>query len=588
MQDNERVHIVVGTSTEGPGGHRAQPLTGSGDPAGAEIVVPPGELAAFVAAREDAARRGGAVPPRWTWERTAAVYPELLAAGVRVDRCHDLRLCQAILATAATAHGSGADGPLPYRPVLEPLRADEAPGLLPPPRPAPDQTSLFDLPRAAGPAVAELAGELRAQLAAVAGAADPRRLTLLLAAESQGALVAAEMQHAGVPWREDVHRALLEDALGPEPPPGERPERMEATVRRLREVLRAPGLNPDSPQELLKALRAAGVDVTSTRQWELVEWARAVPGLAAQRQELIAPVLEHKKQARLLSANGWHWLDTWVRDGRFHPEYVVGGVVTGRWAARGGGALQIPHVVRDAVRADPGRVLVVADAAQLEPRVLAALAHDDALAAASRGRDLYQSIADLGEERGSELTERPQAKVAMLGAMYGATTGQSGRLMPHLARMFPRAVDYVERAARVGESGGQVRTHLGRWSPPPGPGWDAAQRDLSTAEAERRAGAMARAQGRFTRNFVVQGTAAEWAMCWMGSIRSALARESLDAELVFFLHDEIVLHCAQADAARAGELVRECAAQAARIVFGRIPVEFPVTVAVVGSYADAK
>ncbi|MCM3688730.1 bifunctional 3'-5' exonuclease/DNA polymerase [Kocuria rosea] len=582
------MHIVMGTAPDGGDGHRAQILTGAGTPAGAELVVPAGELAAFVAEWEESARRAGTTPPRWTWERTAGLYPELLAAGVRVERCHDLRLCQAILATAATAHGSGTGGPLPYRPALAPLPGDEAPGLLPPPRPAPGQSSLFDLPRPAGPGTAELAAELRAQLAAVAGAADPRRMTLLLAAESQGALIAAEMQHAGVPWREDVHRALLEAALGPEPLPGERPEKMERTVRRLREVLHAPGLNPDSPQELLKALRAAGVDVTSTRQWELVEWARAVPGLAAQRQELIEPVLEHKKQARLLSANGWHWLDTWVRDGRFHPEYVVGGVVTGRWAARGGGALQIPHVVRDAVRADPGRVLVVADAAQLEPRVLAALAHDDALAAASHGRDLYQAIADLGEERGTELTERPQAKVAMLGAMYGATTGQSGRLMPHLARMFPRAVDYVERAARVGETGGQVRTHLGRWSPPPGPAWEAAQRDTATAEAERRAGAMARGQGRFTRNFVVQGTAAEWAMCWMGSIRSALAREGLDAELVFFLHDEIVLHCAQADAARACDLVRGCAEQAGRIVFGRIPVEFPVSVAVVASYADAK
>src|SRR5690606_27927390 len=166
---------------------------------------------------------------------------------------------------------------------------------------------LFELPRASGPDAAVLAAELRAQLAAVAGAADPRRLTLLLAAESQGALIAAEMQHAGVPWREDVHRALLEDALGPEPAPGERPPRMEATVARLRETLHAPGLNPDSPQELLKAMRAAGIDVTSTRQWELVEWARAVPGLAAGRQALIEPVLEHKKQARLLSANGWHW-----------------------------------------------------------------------------------------------------------------------------------------------------------------------------------------------------------------------------------------------------------------------------------------
>jgi DNA polymerase-1 len=588
VQDNGRVHIVVGTARDGGSGHCAQVLTGSGAPGGPEVSVPAGQLAGFVAEREGAARDAGATPPRWTWERTGAVYPELLAAGVRVERCHDLRLCQAILATAATAHGSGAAGPLPYEPVLAPLPGDEAPGLLPPVRPAQEQSSLFDLPRAPGPGTAELAGELRTQLGAVAGAAHPRRLALLLAAESQGALIAAEMQQAGVPWREDVHRALLEEALGPEPVPGERPERMEATVRRLREVLHAPELNPDSQQELLRAMRAAGIDVTSTRQWELVEWARAVPGRAAQRQELINPVLEHKKQARLLSANGWHWLDTWVRDGRFRPEYVVGGVVTGRWSARGGGALQIPHVVRDAVRADPGSVLVVADAAQLEPRVLAALAHDDALAAASRGRDLYQAIADLGEERGSELTERPQAKVAMLGAMYGATTGRSGSLLPHLARMFPRAVDYVERAARVGESGGQVCTHLGRWSPAPGPAWDAAQRDTATAESERRAGAMARGQGRFTRNFVVQGTAAEWAMCWMGAVRSGLVREDLRAELVFFLHDEIVLHCARSDAARVAELVRACAEQAARMVFGRIPVEFPVTVAVVESYADAK
>ena len=99
---------------------------------------------------------------------------------------------------------------------------------------------------------------------------------------------------------------------------------------------------------------------------------------------------------------------------------------------------------------------------------------------------------------------------------------------------------------------------------------------------------MARGQGRFTRNFVVQGTAAEWAVCWMGAIRSALAREAVDAELVFFLHDEVVLHCAREDAERAAGLVRECAERAARLVFGRIPVEFPVSVAVVESYADAK
>ncbi|MCY6924140.1 hypothetical protein OYB25_27295, partial [Escherichia coli] len=72
--------------------------------------------------------------------------------------------------------------------------------------------------------------------------------------------------------------------------------------------------------------------------------------------------------------------------------------------------------------------------------MLAILARDDALAEASRGRDLYTAIAEQGQARGSELTERSHAKLALLGAMYGATSGAGGRFMPQLTRMFPRAV----------------------------------------------------------------------------------------------------------------------------------------------------
>src|SRR6202042_1520513 len=103
-------------------------------------------------------------------------------------------------------------------------------------------------------------------------------------------------------------------------------------------------------------------------------------------------LLEYKELSRLHAAHGWTWLDAWVRDGRFRPEYVVGGVVSGRWASRGGGALQIPRVLRRAVVADPGWVLVVADAAQLEPRVLAALAGDRAFAEAAGTGDLYLAL----------------------------------------------------------------------------------------------------------------------------------------------------------------------------------------------------
>src|SRR6187402_520876 len=38
--------------------------------------------------------------PRWVWDDTARWYPPLLAAGVRVTRCHDLRLSRRLLARA--------------------------------------------------------------------------------------------------------------------------------------------------------------------------------------------------------------------------------------------------------------------------------------------------------------------------------------------------------------------------------------------------------------------------------------------------------------------------------------------------------
>ena len=97
-------------------------------------------------------------------------------------------------------------------------------------------------------------------------------------------------------------------------------------------------------------------------------------------------MLEYKELARLYVAHGWSWLDSWVHNGRFRPEYVVGGVVSGRWATRGGAALQLPKLLRTAVRADPGWTFVAADAAQLEPRVLAALSQDSRLAEVAGGQ----------------------------------------------------------------------------------------------------------------------------------------------------------------------------------------------------------
>ncbi|WP_418605309.1 molybdopterin dinucleotide binding domain-containing protein [Georgenia sp. SUBG003] len=172
--------------------------------------------------------------PRWVWADTAAVYPPLLRAGVRVERCQDLRLCHAILRHAVASAGSeiasAPDG-----------RWDHHPGDA-------GEPTLLD---AVGPEVGpeDVLAECVRQDAAVGTATEPGRLRLLLAAESAGALLAAEMAHDGLPWDRAVHDQLLTDLLGPRPAPGTRPERVEALADRIRRHLDAPGLNPDSPAE---------------------------------------------------------------------------------------------------------------------------------------------------------------------------------------------------------------------------------------------------------------------------------------------------------------------------------------------------
>ncbi|PSL38043.1 DNA polymerase-1 [Labedella gwakjiensis] len=512
---------------------------------------------------------------RWVWDDTAAWYPPLLAAGVRVARCVDLRLCHAILRSSTdTSESSLATAPAgPWdAPIIQPREADAG--------------ALFDLV-ADEPAGGERdpLAEFEAQRAAVASAtADARsRLSLLIAAESAGALIASEMTFAGLPWDARRHDDLLVEMLGPRPAPGVRPRVLQEVLDEVTAALDVGAFSPESPGELLRALQSAGIPATSTRSWELKQF----------EHPAIAPLLRYKKLARLHTANGWNWLDQWIHDGRFRPTYVPGGVVTGRWASDGGGALQLPHQIRSAVVADPGWRFVVADAAQLEPRILSAISGDAAMATAARGVDLYDGMVRTGA-----IDTRAHAKVAMLGAMYGATTGESGRLLPRLTRAYPQAIGFVEAAARAGERGERVSTRLGRSSPLPGRAWRELQQqasgDASSEAIGRRARTEARNWGRFTRNFVVQGTAAEWALCWMASLRTRLAHLAggapltRSAHLVFFLHDEIVVHCPESQAERVAELVRESAAEAGRLIFGRAPVDFPVTTAVVASYDQAK
>lgn len=554
------------------GGVDVAPLGPDGLPAGP--VRRESDLAGAVRSRPEVTR--------WVWRSTPEVYPRLLATGVRVERCYDIEDAETLLLghegrygeprSAAAALARLRGGPVPPDP---PLRAAE-PGA---------QSPLFE-PTGTRLPLTDLLAVYAEQLRRHERTARPDRMRLLTAAESAGMLVAAEMNHAGLPWSTEVHRDLLQGLLGERYAGGGEPRRLAELAD---EVSAAFGrrVRPDLPADVIKAFAQAGIKVKSTRRWEI----QSVDHPA------VPPLLEYKKLYRIWVAHGWSWLQDWVRDGRFRPEFLAGGTVTGRWVTNGGGGLQIPKVIRRAVVADPGWRLVVADADQMEPRVLAAVSRDPGLMeVAGRESDLYQSVSDRAFSG-----DRDQAKLAVLGAVYGQTSGDGLKNLAALRRRFPKAVAYVDEAARAGEEGRLVRTWLGRTCPPAaGAGEDAAEEagiplgegDGESAVADGQAWAPgyastnSRARGRFARNFVVQGSAADWALLMLAALRQACA--DLKAELVFFQHDEVIVHCPAEEADTVVQAIRASAGLAGRLTFGETPVRFPFTTAVVECYADAK
>ncbi|MFJ5549301.1 bifunctional 3'-5' exonuclease/DNA polymerase [Streptomyces sp. NPDC093225] len=576
-----------GRTTDEGEGVEYVPLTPDGLPAGPVRTAP------------DAATAVRSAPPgtRWVWRSTAEVYPQLVSAGVRVERCYDVEDAELLLLGHAGRFGEPRSAAAAW------ARLHGAPVPPDPPQRAATpttQSSLFDPASAAAPPLPfEALLEVYAdQVGRHAATARPERVRLLTAAQSAGALVAAEMNAAGIPWRADVHRAVLTELLGERYAGRGEPRRLAELAD---EVSRAFGrrVRPDLPADVVKAFAEAGTKLRSTRRWELQEIDHPA----------VEPLIAYKKLYRIYTAHGWSWLQDWVHDGRFRPEFVPGGTVTGRWVTNGGGALQIPKVIRRAVVADPGWRLVVADADQMEPRVLAAISRDPGLMeVAGQPGDLYKAVSDRAFSG-----DREMAKLAVLGAVYGQTSGDGLKNLAALRRRFPKAVAYVDEAAKAGEEGRLVRTHLGRTCPPAAgsgpdgedgagdeaglPQYDPAADGSGDGGGSGRdrgrdgwvpgyASSDARARGRFTRNFVVQGSAADWALLMLAALRRATA--GLRAELVFFQHDEVMVHCPAEEAEEVARAIRAAGDLAGRIAFGETPVRFPFTTAVVECYADAK
>jgi DNA polymerase-1 len=216
---------------------------------------------------------------------------------------------------------------------------------------------------------------------------------------------------------------------------------------------------------------------------------------------------------------------------------------------------------------------------------------DAALAVATQEADMYAPVAArLG-------VERDIAKVAVLGAMYGQTTGRGAEALRGLETNYPVAMSYLSDAARAAEGGNDLRTRGGRLVRMGG-GQVEPDQHRSDGDSPDAAGrSRAAARGRYGRNAMVQGAAAEFFKTWAAVVRARLTQLDDRATTVLCLHDELLLHVPVERGTEIGQGVEDWLQEAAirwmdaptdADVSRIVRVRFVADVSVVARWSDAK
>ena len=390
---------------------------------------------------------------------------------------------------------------------------------------------------------------LWAQLAAV----GPRAQSLAVS-ESAAALLCVELERDGLPVDRSTLMRDIATAAGPRPA-NETDARNLRAERDQRVLALAPGherCDLRNPADVRAMLAAIGIDVPTTRKWVLEAYREAHP--------VIPALLAWRRDERVATTYGYAWLDAHVgADDRLRGQWNACDGAAGRMTASNG-LHNLPVALRPGIAAAPGWSFVRADLGQIEPRVLAAVSADPAFAAATVADDLYAPVA------ATLRVERSVAKVAVLAAMYGQRSGTAGRALAGLERAYPHAMAFLDRAYAAGAARATLRTFGGRAIPTAG----------IVDEGSR---------GRYARNALIQGAAAELFKAWAATVRVTTA--DLDAQIVLCLHDELLVHCPSPRAREVAERVDQSLTDAARRWSGGAPVRFVADTQIVTRWSDA-
>ncbi len=267
-------------------------------------------------------------------------------------------------------------------------------------------------------------------------------------------------------------------------------------------------------------------------------------------------------------------------DGRIHTRYDQAVAATGRLSSNAPNLQNIPIrteaglAIRRAFVAAEGCILVAADYSQIELRLLAHLAGDEALLETfRRGEDVHRATAARIFSVAPEAVtgnQRRSAKTINFGVLYGmgpfalaaqlgVSRGEAKTFITAYFDRFPRIRACLDAILEKARATGGTETIFGRVRPIPG---------LHDRNHNVRANAE-----RMAMNAPFQGSAADLIKKAMINLSAALSREIPEARLLLQVHDELVLECPEA-------LAERTAALAKTTMEGAAELGVPLTVAV--------
>jgi DNA polymerase-1 len=277
-------------------------------------------------------------------------------------------------------------------------------------------------------------------------------------------------------------------------------------------------------------------------------------------------ILEYRELAKLKSTYV-DALPTQIHpeDGRVHTSFSQTTAVTGRLSSSDPNLQNIPtrtdlgRRVRRGFVAERGNVLISLDYSQIELRIVAHMAKDEAMLNTFRaGQDIHATTA--AAIYGVPLKEvtkemRRHSKAINFGLIYGMTAfgltrtteltlSESQDFVEAYFKQFPGVKKYLDGIRKEAAQNGYVETLLGRRRYFP---------NLKTSLNQ----VMKNREEREAINAPIQGTAADIMKIAMIKIPPALAKAGLHGKMLLQVHDELVVECPHAEMSGVAGVVRD-------------------------------